>query len=165
MRRAQTLDEFISRYKFTKFPVRIYYDTGFFQSADHYSGTYVVTKRSLFRAPVWTLSSEVGHDLSEDSNELPETKFAKEVKDEIGKLTEEEHEEMSGWLEDYLRTDLKEKMKHKATEVREKRTCRTLQGKSKVEFHKTLHVNSEVENLETDDALLSKVLLRKREAL
>ena len=47
-------------------------------------------------------------------------KFAKQLNDEIGELTEEEHEEMSGWLEDQLITDLKEKMKHKATEVREK---------------------------------------------
>ena len=72
------------------------------------------------RVPVWTSSSEVGHDFSEGSYELPETKIAKELKGEIGELTEEEHEEMSGWLEDYLLTDLKEKMKHKATEVREK---------------------------------------------
>ena len=53
------------------------------------------------RVPVWTSSSEVGHDISDGSYELPETKFAKELKHEIGKLTEEEHEEMSGWLEDY----------------------------------------------------------------
>ena len=65
------------------------------------------------RVPVWTSSSEVGHDCSEGSYELPETKFAKELKDEIGELTEEEHEEMSGWLEDYLLTDLKEKRKTK----------------------------------------------------
>ena len=83
-------------------------------------------------------SSKVGHDFSEASYELPETKFAKELKDEIRELTEEEHEEMSGWLEDYFLTDLKEKMKHKATEVREKRTRKTVKGKSKVEFHKTL---------------------------
>ena len=51
--------------------------------------------------------TQVGHDLSEGSYELPEMKFATELKDEIGKLTEEEHEEMSGWLEDYLLTDLK----------------------------------------------------------
>ena len=37
---------------------------------------------------------------------------------------------MSGWLEDYLLGDLKEKLKHKATEVREKRTRKTLKGKS-----------------------------------
>ena len=109
------------------------------------------------RVPVWTSSSEVGHDFSEGSYELPETKFAKELKDEIGELTEEEHEETSGWLEDYLLTDLKEKMKHKATEVREKRTCKTLKGKSKVEFHKSPFDNSEEEILETDDPLLSKV--------
>ena len=59
------------------------------------------------RVPVWTSSSEFGHDFSEGSYELPETKFAKELKDEIGELTAEEHEEMSGWLEDYLLTDLK----------------------------------------------------------
>ena len=67
---------------------------------------------------------------------------------------------MSGWLEDYLLTDLKEKMEHKATEVREKRTRKTLKGKSKVEFHKTLSDDSEEEILETDDPLLSKVLHR-----
>ena len=110
------------------------------------------------RVPVWTSSSEVGHDFSEGSYELPETKFAKELKDEIGELTEEEHEEMSGWLEDYLLTHLKEKMKHKATEVLEKRTRKTLQGKTKVEFNKTLSDDSEEEILETDDPLLSKVL-------
>ena len=82
------------------------------------------------RVPVWTSSSEVGHDFSEGSYELPETKFAKELKDDIGELKEEEHEEMSRWLEDHLFTDLKEKMKHKATEVREKRTRNTLKGKS-----------------------------------
>ena len=54
------------------------------------------------RVPVWTPSSKVGHDLSEGSYELPETKFAKELKDEIGEVTEEEHQEMSGSLEDYL---------------------------------------------------------------
>ena len=43
------LDQFTSRYAFTVFPVRIYYDTCSFQSADHYTGTYVVTKGSLFR--------------------------------------------------------------------------------------------------------------------
>ena len=48
------------------------------------------------RVPVWTSSSEVGLDFSERSYELPEMKFAKELKDEIGELTEEEHEEMSG---------------------------------------------------------------------
>ena len=63
------------------------------------------------RVPVWTSSSEVGCDISEGSDELPETKFAKELKDEIGVFTEEEHEEISGWMEDYLLTDLKEKMK------------------------------------------------------
>ena len=73
------------------------------------------------KVPVWTSSSEVGHDISEGSYELSETKFAKELKDENGEPTEEEHEEMSGWLEDYLLGYLKEKMKHKATEVREKR--------------------------------------------
>ena len=112
------------------------------------------------RVPVWTSSSEVGHDFSEGSYELPETKFAKELKDDIGEPTEEEHEEMSGWLEDYLMTDLKEKMKHKATEVREKRTRKTLTAKSKIEFHKTLSDDSEEEILETDDPLLSKVLKR-----
>ena len=112
------------------------------------------------RVPVWTSSSEIGHDFSEGSYELPETKFAKELKDEIGKLTEEEHEEMSGCLEDYLLTDLKEKMKHKATNVRKKRTCKTLKGKSKVEFHKSLSDASEEEILETNDPLLSKVLQR-----
>ena len=112
------------------------------------------------RVPVWTSRSEVGHDISEGSYELPETKFAKELKDEIGELTEEEHEEMSGWLEDYLLGDLTEKMKHEATEVREKRTRKTLKGKSKVEFHKTLSENSEDEILETDDPLLSKLLQR-----
>ena len=120
---------------------------------DHFSG-------DDHRVPVLTSSSEVGHDFSEGSYELPETKFAKELKDEIGELTEEEHEEMSGWLEDYLLTDLKEKMKHKATKVREKRTRKTLKGKSKVEFHKSLSDNSEGEILETDDPLLSKVLQR-----
>ena len=67
---------------------------------------------------------------------------------------------MSGWLEDYLLTDLREKMKHKATEVREKRTSTTLKEKSKVEFHKTLSDDSEEEMLETDDQLVSKVLQR-----
>ena len=110
------------------------------------------------RVPVWTSSSEVGHDFSEGCYELPETKIAKGPKDEIGELTEEQHEEMSGWLEDYFLTDLKEKMKHKATEVREKRTRKTLKGKSKVEFHKSLSGESEEEILETDDPLLSKVL-------
>ena len=37
---------------------------------------------------------------------------------------------MSGWLKDYSLTDLKEKMKHKATEVREKRTGKTLKEES-----------------------------------
>ena len=67
---------------------------------------------------------------------------------------------MSGWLRDYLLTDLKEKMKHKATEVREKRTRKTLKGKSMVEFHKSLSHDSEEEILETDDPVLSKVLQR-----
>ena len=112
------------------------------------------------RVPVWRASSEFGHDFSEVSYELRETEFAKEINDEIGALTEEEDEEMSGWLEDYLLTDLKEKMKHKATEVREKRTYKTLKGKSKVEFHKTLCEDSEEEILETDDPPVSKVLQR-----
>ena len=67
---------------------------------------------------------------------------------------------MSGWLEDYFLTDLKEKMKHKATEVREMRTRKTLKEKSKVEFHKSLSDDSEEGILETDDPLLSKVLHR-----
>ena len=67
---------------------------------------------------------------------------------------------MSGWPEDYFLTDLKEKMKHKAIKVREKRTHKTLKGKSKVEFYKTLSDISEEEILETDDPLLSKVLRR-----
>ena len=67
---------------------------------------------------------------------------------------------MSGWLEDYLLTHLKEKMKHKATEVREKGTRKTVKGKSKVEFHKSVPDDSEEEILETDDPLLSKVLQR-----
>ena len=158
------LDQFDSRYEFAEFPVRIYYDTCSSKSADHYSGTYVDAEGSHFRichrVPVWTSSSRVGHDFSEGCYELPETKFAKELKDEIGELTEEEHEEMSGWLEDYLLTDLKEKMKHKATEVREKRTRKTLKGKSKVQFHKSLFDDSEEEILETDDPLLSRVLQR-----
>ena len=112
------------------------------------------------KVPLWTSSSEVGHDFSEGSYEVTETKFAKELKDKIGELIEEEHEEMSGWLEDYLLMNLKEKMKHKATEVREKRTRKTLKGKSKVEFHKSLSDDSEEEILETDDPLLSKVLQR-----
>ena len=112
------------------------------------------------RVPVWTSSSEVGHDSSEGAYELPETKFAKELRNEISELTEEEHEEMSGWLEYYLLTDIRRKMKHKATEVREKRTRKTLKGKSKVEFHKSLFDDSEEEVLETDEPLLSKVLQR-----
>ena len=48
-RRAQTLDQFDSRYEFAEFPVRIYYDTSSFQSPDHYSGTYVDAEGSLFR--------------------------------------------------------------------------------------------------------------------
>ena len=67
---------------------------------------------------------------------------------------------MSDCLEDYLLTDLKEKMKHKATEVREKRTRKTFKGKSKVEFHKSLSDDSEEEILEMDDPPLSKVLQR-----
>ena len=67
---------------------------------------------------------------------------------------------MNGWLEDYLLENLKEKMKHKATEVRDKRTRKTVKGKSKAEFHKTLSDGSEDEILETDDPLLSKVLQR-----
>ena len=121
VRRAQTFDQFISRYEFTEIFVKIYYETFSFQSTDHYTGTDVVTKGSGsandHRVPVWTSSSEVGHDIPEGSYELPETEFAKELKDENGGLTEEEHEEMSGWLEDYLLRDLKEKMKHKATDV------------------------------------------------
>ena len=54
------------------------------------------------RVPVLTWSSELGHNISQGSYELLETTLAKELKDEIGELTEEEHEEMSGWLEDYL---------------------------------------------------------------
>ena len=56
--------------------------------------------------------------------------------------------------------DLKVKMKHKATEVREKRARKTLKRKSKVEFHKSLSGDSEEEILETDDPLLLKVLQR-----
>ena len=48
-RRAQTLDQFDSRYEFAEFSVRIYYDTFSFQSADRYSGTYVDAEASLFR--------------------------------------------------------------------------------------------------------------------
>ena len=48
-RRAQTLDQFDSRYEFAEFPVRIYYDTCSSQSADHYSGTYVDPEGSHFR--------------------------------------------------------------------------------------------------------------------
>ena len=86
----------------------------------------------------------------------------------MGELMEEEHEEMSGWLEDYLLTDLKEIMKHKATELPEKRTRKTLKGKFKVELENSLSDDSEEEILETDDPLLSKVLQRidkKREDL
>ena len=57
-------------------------------------------------------------------------------------------------------TDLKEKTTHKATEVRAKRTRKTLKGKSKVQCRKSLSDNSEEEILETDDPLLSKVLHR-----
>ena len=110
------------------------------------------------RPPVWRLSSEVGHHISEGSYELTETNFAKELKDEIGELTEEEHEEISGWLKDYLLGDLKKKKKQKATEVREKSTRKTLKGKSKVEFHNTLPDTSDDEILETDDPLLPKLL-------
>ena len=161
-RHAKMLDRFDSRYEFAEFRVRIYYYTCSFQSADHYSTSSPKDHCSGddHRVPVWTLSSEVGPDFSEGSYELPETKFAKKLKDEIGELTEEEHEEMSGWLEDYLLTDLKEKMKHKATEVREKRTRKTLKGKSKFEFHKSLSDDSEEDILETDVPLLSKVLQR-----
>ena len=106
------------------------------------------------------MSSEVGHDISEGSYELPETKFGKEPKDEIGDLTEDEHGEMSDWLQDYLLRDLKEKTKHKATEVREKHTLMTLKGKYKVNFDKTLSDSSEEEILETDDPPLSKLLQR-----
>ena len=67
---------------------------------------------------------------------------------------------MSGWLEDYLLRDLKQKMTHKATEVRKKRTGKTVKEKSKVEFRKTLSDSSEDEILETDDPLLSKLLQR-----
>ena len=63
---------------------------------------------------------------------------------------------MSGWLEDYSLKDLKEKMKHKAIEVGEKCTRKTLKGKSKVEFHKILPESCEDEIVETDDPLLSK---------
>ena len=48
-RPAQTLDQFDPRYECAEFPVRIYYDTCAFQSADHYSGTYVDAEGSLFR--------------------------------------------------------------------------------------------------------------------
>ena len=51
-------------------------------------------------------------------------------------------------------------MRHKATEVPEKRTHKTLKGKSKVEFDKTLSDSSEDEILETDDPLLCKLLQR-----
>ena len=87
-RRAQTLDQFISRYEFIEFPVRIYYDTCSFQST-----TIILEPMSSpkghcsgddHRVPVWTSSSEVGHDISEGSYELPETKFAKQLKDENG---------------------------------------------------------------------------------
>ena len=56
--------------------------------------------------------------------------------------------------------EVRQKMKHKATEVREKRTHKTLKGKSKVEFHKRPSDVSEEEILQTDDPLLSKVLQR-----
>ena len=48
-RRAQTPDQFISGYAFIEFPVRICHDTCSFQSVDHFSGSYVVTKGSLLR--------------------------------------------------------------------------------------------------------------------
>ena len=67
---------------------------------------------------------------------------------------------MRGWQEDYSLGELKEKMKHKGTQVREKRTSKTFKGKSEVEFHKTLSDGSEDEILETDDPPLSKVLQR-----
>ena len=51
-------------------------------------------------------------------------------------------------------------MKHKATEVREKCTRKTLEGKSKVEFHKSLSDDFEDKIPETDDPVLSKVLQR-----
>ena len=47
-----------------------------------------------------------------------------------------------------------------ANQVQEKRTRKTLKGKSKVEFHKTISDDSGEEILETDDPLLSKVLQR-----
>ena len=109
----QTFDQFISRYEFPEFPVTIYYDT-----VPLSPPTIILEQMSSpkghgsgngHRVPVWTWSSEVGHDIFEGSYELPEKKFAKELKDEIGELTEEEHEEMSGWLEDYLLRDLKRK--------------------------------------------------------
>ena len=89
---------------------------------------------------------------------MPETLFAKELKDEIVELTEEEHEEMHHWLESYLLSNLNKKMKHKATEVRERRTRKTRKGKSKVEFHKTLADSSGDEIPATDDPILSKLL-------
>ena len=50
------------------------------------------------RVPVWTSSSEAGHDFSEASYELSETKFANELKDQDGSLTEVEHEKSAaGW--------------------------------------------------------------------
>ena len=39
---------------------------------------------------------------------------------------------MHDWLESYLLSDFGEKMKHKATEVRERRTRKTIKVKSKV---------------------------------
>ena len=74
-------------------------------------------------------SSEAVHNIFEGSYGLPETKFAKELKDEMGDLTEEEHEEMSDWVDDYLLRDHKEKMK--ATKVREKRMRKTLRENPK----------------------------------
>ena len=87
MLRAQTLDQFISRYKLTDLPDRIYYHTCSFQSADHFSGTYVLTKGSLFR-----------------------------------------RRSQSTCLDVEFLTDLKGKMKHKATEVRETCTRKSLKG-------------------------------------
>ena len=51
-------------------------------------------------------------------------------------------------------------MKHKATEVREKRTRKTLKGKSKVQCRRSLSDDSEEEILEADDPHLSKELQR-----
>ena len=51
-------------------------------------------------------------------------------------------------------------MKHKDTGVRERRTRKTIKGKSKVEFHKTLSDTTGDETPETDDPILSKLLKR-----